>query len=106
MVEFKNIWNYLQRKLKPGTKIPNWSAYRGYLGDSMTITKVGETSIEIDAPKAKNLQHVSKEDFVKVWSVWKDYKTQKVKRYELRNMTRFSKYVISILKWYEEEVMK
>jgi len=106
MSEFDNIWDVLQRRLKPGTEIQNWTAYRGYLDDSMTINDIQENSIEVETPKAKNIQHVPKEDFKNVWSVWSDYKIQKVKRYELRDMTRFSKYVISILKWYEEEVKK
>jgi len=106
MSEFESIWNLVQRKLKPGTEIPNWTAYRGYLGDKMTVIGVQENSIEVETPKARNVLHVTKGDFEKVWAVWSDYKIQKVKRYELRNMTRFSKYVISILKWYEEEVKK
>jgi hypothetical protein len=106
MSEFENLWNFLQRKLKPGIEIPNWTAYGGYLGDSMTITDIHHNSIEVKAPKARNVQHVPKKDFENVWRIWSDYKIQKVKRYELRDMTRFSKYVISILKWYEEEVKK
>jgi len=103
MSEFESIWNFFQRKLKPGTEIQNWTAYRGYLGDSMTIIGVQENSIEVETPKAENIQHVPKEDLKNVWGVWSDYKIQKVKRYELRNMTRFSKYIISIFRWYEEE---
>ena len=106
MSEFESIWNLLQRKLKSGTEISNWTAYRGFLGDTMKIIDIKENSIEVETPKAENIQHVPKEDFEKVWDVWRDYKIQKIKRYELRDMTRFSKYIISILKWYEEEVKK
>jgi len=103
MDRFENIWNFLQINMKSGTVLKNWTSYSGYLGDSMTITKIGRNYIEFEAPKAKHIQHVPKEDFEKVWRVWTDYKTQKVKRYELRDMTRFSKYIISLLHWYEEE---
>ena len=106
MSKFEYTWSFLQKILKPGTEILNWTAYGGYLGDCMTITNISQNTIEVKTPKAKNLQHVPKEDFEKIWVVWLDYKIQKVKRYELRDMTRFSKYVISILKWYEEEVKK
>ena len=104
MSEFEYIWNFLQTNMKPGTELQNWTANSGYLGDSMTIINIRQNSIEVKTPKANNLQHVPKEDFEKVWSVWNDYKTQNVKRYELRDMTRFSKYIISIFRWYEEKV--
>ena len=103
MSEFDSVWINLQKRLKKGTVVKNWTAYSGYLGDSMIITNVSGTSIEINAPKALNLQDVPKNDFEKVWGVWKDYKNLKVKRYELRDMTRFSKYIISLLYWLEEE---
>lgn len=77
------------------------TAFRGYLGDSMAVVGVRENYIEVDAPNATAIQVVPKDDFEKVWEVWADYKRQKVKRYELRDMTRFSKYIISILHWYE-----
>jgi len=103
MSEFESIWKNLQRRLEVGTVVKNWTAFSGDLGDSMTVTNIDETSIEIEAPKAMNLQNVPRGDFEKVWEVWKDYKAQKVKRYELRDMTRFSKYIISLLHWNEEE---
>ncbi len=103
MGDFESIWNNLRRRLKPGSVVKNWTAFSGYLGDEMTIVKVDGNSILFEAPKAKHLQNVPKEDFEIVWRVWNDYKAQKVKRYELRDMTRFSKYIISLLHWYEEE---
>ena len=45
MSEFKYVWNNLQRRLKPGTVVRNWTAYSGDLGDIMTVTNVNETFI-------------------------------------------------------------
>jgi hypothetical protein len=101
MKTFEDVWLQVQAGLTVGTKIKNWTAFRGYLGDTMTISSIRENYIEIDAPNASSIQVVPKDDFEKVWRVWTDYKSQKVRRYELRNMTRFSKYLISILHWYE-----
>ena len=84
-------------------RIRNWTAYHGYLGDTMTIKHVSMDHISVDAPKAKNTQVVLREDFELVWDVWRDYKAQRVKRYELRDMTYYSKYIKSILQWYERE---
>ena len=41
-------------------------------------------------------------EFRTVWLVWEDYKSQRLRRSELGAMTRYSKYVISILHWFEE----
>jgi hypothetical protein len=101
MTTFDTVWSYLHTNLKVGTDIKNWTAFHGYLGDNMKVIAIRDNYIEIDAPKAKSVQIVPKDDFEKVWRVWSDYKTQKVRRYELRDVTRFSKYIISILHWYE-----
>lgn len=103
MNSFESVWAFFQAHLIPGTKVKNWTAFRGYLGDTMTIVRVNQQAIKVDAPKAKTIQIVPIEDFEYVWDVWSDYKVKKVKRYELRDMTRFSKYIISILHWYESD---
>ena len=104
MDKFENIWNFLQRRMKSGTVVSNWTAYNGYLGDNMTVVNISNNAIEVKAPKAKNIQNVPKKDFQKVWAIWSDYKNGKIKRHELRDITRFSKCIISIFRWYEEEV--
>jgi hypothetical protein len=103
MESFEAFWSYLQVNLKPGTDVKNWTAFNGYLGNKMTIVGVYNQAVEVDAPKAKTIQVVPIEDFKRVWQVWLDYKANKVRRYELRDLTRFSKYIISILHWYESE---
>ena len=104
MVTFESVWRYLEENLKPGMKVNNWTAFHGYLGDSMTIEAVSSRAIEVNAPKAKTIQIVPREDFQTIWEIWIEYKQDKIQRQEIREMTRFSKYIISILNWYEEEV--
>jgi hypothetical protein len=58
---------------------------------------------EVDAPDAANEHVVSKRDFEVVLKFWKAYKDNQVQRQEIREMTRYSKYVISILHWLESE---
>lgn len=98
---FEKTWQAVRTRLKVGILIPNWTTLKGYLGDTMKIEAVSLDQIVIDAPKAKNLQKVSKEDFEVIWQVWANYKSGKVKRSELIEYTRHSKYVISILHWFE-----
>jgi len=104
MATFDSVWSWLQGNLKPGQEIKNWTAFRGYLGDTMAIAGVRSDYIEVDAPKASSTQVISKEDFEKVWEVWSAYKGGKLPRYQIRDMTRFSKYIISILNWYVQEL--
>ena len=54
-------------------------------------------AVMVDTPGARNLQRVPKEDFAAVWGHWNDYCAGRFPRHRLRDMTRFSKYVISIL---------
>ena len=102
MKSFESVFAYLQSNLQADTEIDNWTAFRGYLGNKMRVVSIREGVIQVDSPKARNLQMIPKGDFERIWKVWEDYKRQKVKRFELRDMTRFSKYILSILHWYDE----
>lgn len=100
---FEELWGYLQRNLKPGTEIKNWTADKGYLVDTMTIESVTDRAINVGAPNASYVQSVPKEHFEIVFKVWEGYKAKVVKRHHIRDMTRFSKYIISIMKWREDK---
>jgi hypothetical protein len=102
MKPFEMIWLDLIQQIRLGLTVKNWTALRGYLGDEMTVVGYDDGHIEIKAPKAKTIQRVPKADFKKVWNVWLDYKLQKVPRFEIRDQTPYSKYIISILHWYEQ----
>jgi hypothetical protein len=104
MKTFEILWPDLIRRLELGLAVKNWTAFRGYLGDEMTVAGIDEGHIEIKAPKAKTIQRVPKTDFKKVWDVWTDYKSQKLPRFKIRDVTPYSKYIISVLHWYEQNV--
>ena len=53
-------------------------------------------------PQKKIEMPYKKADFEKVWDVWPGYKLGKIQRQELMKLTRYSKYIISILHWLEE----
>ena len=102
MISFDAVWSFLQKRLKTGTILNNWSTYQGYLKGTVTVTGIHSDNIEVDPPDAKNVQAVPKADFEKVWNIWVDYKKQAVKRHELKPITRYSTYIVSILHWYEK----
>jgi hypothetical protein len=98
---FIHTWNYIQNYLRPGTAIDNWAKYSGLLGDQFTVTRVTPNEVEVDAPNAKNIQHVRRDDFERVYDIWDQYVAGDYPRHWIRDFTRVSKFVISILKWVE-----
>jgi hypothetical protein len=100
---FEDVWRQLQRELHPQTEVRNWTVLKGYLGDSMKIVAVRAETIEVDAPRARNLVVVPKAHFKAVWEIWNLYTDGLVPRAELTKMTFFSKYIISVLHWLEME---
>jgi hypothetical protein len=101
--EFEDLWREIQRRGRAKPEVRNWTVLKGYLGDTMKIVGVHAETIEVDAPRAKNLVTVPKAHFQAVWQMWPRYKNRQVQRQELTEMTFFSKYIISILHWVEEE---
>jgi hypothetical protein len=98
------IWEYFLTHLQPGTVIRNWTKNHDYLGGDFPVIKVTHEKLFVDPPSAKSIQVVPREDFEVVWAIWDDYINCSVRRKEIRDMTRYSKYIISLLHWYEHEV--
>ncbi len=94
---FEGMWARIQRKIAPGDTIRNWSRHSGYRGNDFTIHGVGARFVEIDSPGAKNIQHIPRMDFARVHEHWDAYNAGVFARSKLRDITRFSTYVISIL---------
>lgn len=60
---FQEFWQRLQRELALDTVVSNWTADKGYLGDSFTIVAVHDNRVAVDSPGAKNIQMVPRQDF-------------------------------------------
>jgi len=97
-MNFPQFWNNLQERLKAEDEIENWTVYSGYLGDRFKVISVSGTEVIVKPPNAKNCQRVSKEDFKITFDNWEAYYSGELRRPALRDMTRFSKYTISIIK--------
>ncbi len=96
-MNFAEFWRLLQEELRPGTPIRNWTQSNGYLGDSFEIASVRPSYVEVSAPNAQNIQHVPQTDFQRVFEMWAAYRAGATRRAEIRDTTRFSKYIISII---------
>ena len=103
MNEFDIVWNNLQSSLKPGLKIKIWNTYNGYLGDNLTINRVNPDYVAVDPPRVWDEQIIPKKDFELVWVIWQDYRELRLKKEEYRDLTEYFKYIVSILRWYENE---
>lgn len=99
---FDEIWIKLQAYLKPGTILRNWTVLNGYLGDKMEVVQINQNEIVVQAPNAKTLQRISRNEFEKIWNVWPDYLSGQKQRQEIREITHYSKYIISIFRWVED----
>ena len=104
LTAFSDAWAALQSGLSAGTTIDNWTVASGLLGDQFTVVTVTPSFIGVDTPGASNLQRVPQADFELVYDNWASYIAGKTARQELRDRTRFSKYIISILHWVELQV--
>ncbi len=96
-MEFVEKWKQLQSSLQPGASVSNWTADKGYLGDAFTITAISIDHVAVDSPGAQNTQLIPKKDFKVVHDLWSAYCQGSVQRHKIRDQTRFSKYIISIL---------
>ncbi len=97
-MDFSDAWLHIRSGISPDTKIRNWTAAKGYLGDDFSIVRVDSNHVEVNAPNAETIQRVGKSDFKFMFANWEAYCTGKVKRQALVKKTRVSKYTMSILK--------
>lgn len=100
-MSFCGFWRDLQASLNVGAVVRNWTSNKGYLGDEFKIISVAEDWVEVYSPNAKNTLRVKKGDFEVVYQNWNAYCSGRLQRQELRDLTRFSKYAMSIIKHLE-----
>lgn len=100
VMSFANTWQALQAAVL-GVTIPNWTMVNGLLGDSFLVAGVAASHIEVASPNAASIQRIPKADFEAVYRVWPAYCIGTHRRQDIRDSTRFSKYIISIYHWLE-----
>ena len=98
---FEQTWRGITSTLKPGMEISNWTVLKGKLGGTITINAIEPEVILVESPNAKSIQRVSKDKFELIWNVWEDYKKGRIQRQEMTHNNFHSKYIISILHWWD-----
>jgi len=94
---FETLWQQIQRDISVGETIENWTQFSGDIGNSFTIRAVNARFIEVDSPNAKYFQRVPRKDFAAIYELWDAYIAGRVQRRKTTELTRYSKYIISIL---------
>jgi hypothetical protein len=97
-MQLEEIWNELKRRLKKNSEVRSWSAATGFLGDSFTVVGAKAGHVVIKSAYDINPQKIPDQDFVSVLEVWGDYVDGKLTRADLSARTKYSKYIISILR--------
>ena len=101
---FVDTLGALLATLTTGTEIPNWSVASGLRGNIFHIVSVSLTQVIVETPNARHLQKIPMKDFAAVYELWSGYIEGTVTRSKIVNVTRYSKYIISIYHWLETEV--
>ena len=96
---FADTWAAFQLRLQADATIQNWTFHSGAVGESFVIEAVGQNVIVVNAPGATTPQSVRRADFESVYELWDDYVRRATPRSAFTPLTRYSKYVISILHW-------
>jgi len=93
---FNDTMEFIKNNFPAGTEIRNWTAANDYLGDTFTIDTINNDYITVISPNAQNVQNVPVNDFQLVYDMWDQYIDKNIGRAQIRDITRFSKYIISI----------
>ncbi len=94
--ELKNLFEELLKCINRLEYVPYWSkAGRTRGGRFKVLGRRGDYVLV--EPENGDTQNIPLKDFLMVLNLWKDYIRGVVKRHELRDKTRFSSYIISIL---------
>ena len=98
---FDDFWRNLKDELQEEQVIRNWTIDNGFLdrGDFSAIVK--NNYIECNPPEAENPQKVPRSDFQFMYENWQKYIHGRIKRPQLRDRSRFTKYTISIIHQFE-----
>ena len=91
---FESLWLTLQMRLQEDYLMEAWSQLHGYTGGLFRIYAVGDDFVKVELDTG--IRYIPKKDFEMVYSVWDEYICGNMKRYEIRDITRHSTYIISI----------
>ncbi|RLE86831.1 MAG: hypothetical protein DRJ49_07290 [Thermoprotei archaeon] len=93
----EEFWYKILSCLKPGDRVKYWSVAGRVRGSYFIVKRVALEYITVEAESTRAEQTIPKRDFLAVYEKWEGYLKGHIKRYELRDITRFSSYIIGII---------
>ena len=99
LTSFDEFWTQLQR-LRPIGPTEAWSL-AGKTRSAFEITSIDETSVTV-ALGSGGFRRIPQSDFEKLFAKWGDYKSERLPRQELRNLSQNSTYILTILHLIEQ----
>ncbi len=95
------IWKELKGRIGK-TEILTWTPDQGYLGERFIVVAVKDGHVHVAEAGAQKADKIPDADFVAVLGIWGDYADGKIKSAAVDKLTKFPKYVISILRSLEQ----
>jgi hypothetical protein len=93
----EEMWNELKKRIAPDSQIQTWTADQGYGEDKFMVVAVKGGFVHVVSAGDEKVQKIPDQDFAKVLGVWNDYVDGKLPAANLREQTKFTKHVVSIL---------
>lgn len=94
--KLKNLFEKLLGCIDELEYVPYWSKAGRTRAGRFKVLGIRGNYVLVE-PETGDIQSIPLKDFLMILSLWKDYIKGVVKRHELRNKTRFSSYIISII---------
>lgn len=92
---FEQVWELLYGELASSKEVFNWTRDKGYFGENFAAQWEG-SYILCTLPSSREIR-VPQDDFEKVYKMWLGYVRERIPRKNIRDVTFYSKYIISIL---------
>ena len=96
------IWKELRGRVAKLAEVQTWTVADGYLGDRFIVVGVKDDTVQVAEPGAQRAEKIPDADFIAVLSVWDTYANGKAKPGTIEKLTKFPKYVTSILRALEQ----
>lgn len=94
----------IRNNIKPNQIIDNWSAdNRNLKVPKYEFISCNGDKVTLKNPATCKQYTVTEKDFQYLWENWRNYKSGKIKRNELRNGNRKTSYAICIMHYLEEK---
>ena len=99
--KFEDTWADIQRRLPVRESIQNWSADKGYTRGRFRITDVEPSSVTVEADGTSVPRRIAKREFQMIFADWPGYWVGTVRQSSLRDKSKNTIYILSILHWHE-----